>query len=130
MEGLEGQRDPCHYISRWTPRRQGSVLGYGRRDSDDDDLETPGDGWISPDRKLAAALAKVSEGGLGRQLALASNAAFNNGRVARGRVLLRTVFQYYSSGMNAELMYDISHLQRIAFRGEHLKAFSTIGRWL
>ena len=33
-------------------------------------------------------------------------------------MLLRTVFQYYSSGKSAELMYDTSHLQRIVLRGE------------
>ena len=62
------------------------------------DLETPGDGWISLDRKLAAAATEISEGELGRQLTLATTAALSKHRVARGRVLLRTVFQYSSSG--------------------------------
>ncbi len=62
------------------------------------DLETPGDGWVTLDRKLAAALTKISHGELGRQLTLTSNAALNSGQVARGRVLLALVFEYYSAG--------------------------------
>ena len=55
------------------------------------ELGTPGDGWVTLDRKLAAALTKISHGELGRQLALPSNAALNSGRAARGRVLLQLV---------------------------------------
>ena len=62
------------------------------------DLETPGDGWVTLDRKLAAALTKISHGVLGRQLTLTSNAALNSGQAARGRVLLALVFEYYSAG--------------------------------
>ena len=40
-------------------------------------LDIPGDGWISLDWKLAAALIKISEGELGRQLTLATTAALN-----------------------------------------------------
>ncbi len=61
------------------------------------DLETPGDGWVTLDRKLAAALAKISRGELGRQLTLTSNAALNSGQVARGRVLLALFLEYYSA---------------------------------
>ncbi len=38
-------------------------------------------------------------------------------------MLIRTVFQYYSSGKNTELMYDINHLQRTVLRGENLESF-------
>ena len=58
--------------------------------ADDDDLETPGDGLISLDRKRVAALTKASAGKLGRKLTLTSNAALSSERAARGRVLLRT----------------------------------------
>ena len=40
-------------------------------------LDIPGDGWISLDRKLAVALNKISEGELGRQLTLATTAALS-----------------------------------------------------
>ena len=91
------------------------------------DLEDPGVGWISLDRKLAAALTKVSFGEPGRQLA--SSAAMSEGRIARGRVPLASVFKHYASGHSAELMHDINHLQKIVFRGESQRAFITSGLW-
>ena len=74
------------------------------------DLEDPGVGCISLDRKLATAFTKVSYGELGRQLTLASSAALNLGRAARWRVLLASVFRHYASGHIAERIYDIKHL--------------------
>ncbi len=90
-------------------------------------LEHPGHGWITLDRKTAAALTNISNGELGRALTLHSNACLSQGRSARGRVLLQIVFNHYSSGKNAELMYDISRLQKITLKGDHLEAFQTIG---
>ncbi len=89
------------------------------------DLETPGDGWVTLDRKLAAALTKISHGRLGRQLTLTSNAALNSGQVARGRVLLALVFEYYSAGKNAMVMFDINHIQRITLKGDNLEPLQT-----
>jgi uncharacterized protein (DUF1684 family) len=86
------------------------------------DLETPGDGWVTLDRKLAAALTKISHGELGRQLTLTSNAALSSGQVARGRVLLALVFEYYSAGKNAMVMFDINHIQRITLEGDNLES--------
>ena len=80
-------------------------------------LETPGNGWISPDRKPAAALTEISHGELGRELALASSAALSIGHVAVGRVRCSCVFQYYSSGKNAELMHGINRIQKITLEG-------------
>ncbi len=74
------------------------------------DLDTSGAGWVTLDRRLAAALTKIPHGQLGRQLTLASNSALHAGRVAIGRVLLQLVFSYHSSGQHAELMYDIDHI--------------------
>ncbi len=82
------------------------------------DLETPGDGWVALDRKPATALTEISHGELGRQLALTSNAAVSQGHVARGRVLLAPVFEYYSSGKSAMAMYDINHIQRISLKAD------------
>ena len=76
------------------------------------DLETPGDGWVTLDRELAAALTRILRGELGRQLTLTSNDAVSSGQVARGRALLALVFAYYSAGNNAMVMFDITHIQR------------------
>ena len=86
------------------------------------DLEIPRNGRVTLDRAIAAALTKISHGELGRALTLTSNACLNMGRSARGRVLLQIVFDHYSSGTDAELMYDINHAQEFALKGEHLKA--------
>ena len=49
-------------------------------------------------------------------------------KATRGRVLLQFVFNHYSSGKNAELMYDINHIQKITLKGEHLETFQNA--WL
>ena len=56
------------------------------------DLEDPGEGWTSLDRKLAAALTNIAHGTIGRHIAQATTTALNNNMVARGRVLLALVF--------------------------------------
>ena len=50
-----------------------------------DDLEAPGNGWVTLDRKLAAALTKISHGELGRMLTLHSNACLPQRRQGRPR---------------------------------------------
>ena len=87
------------------------------------DLGTPGDGLVTLDRTLAAALAKISHGELGRQSALTSNAALSCGQVARGRVLLALVFEYYSAGRDAMVMFDVNHIQRKTLKGDNLESF-------
>ena len=86
-------------------------------------LNTPGTGWVTLDRKLAAAVSKISHGELGRTLTLTSNSALNRGQSARGRVLLQMVFSHYASGKNAELMYDINHIQKVHIKGDNLEGF-------
>ena len=80
------------------------------------------------DRKLAAALTRISHGELDRKLELHSNACLSLGKAARGRVLLQLVFNHYASGNNAELMYDINHIQKITLKGECLDIFQNA--WL
>ena len=63
-----------------------------------DSLDTPGSGWISLDRTLAAAITNISHGEIGRVLTQRSTIELNNGRIVRGRVLLALVSQYYASG--------------------------------
>ena len=55
-------------------------------------LNDPGDGWVSLDRKLAAALTKIAHGEIGRELTQATTMALNQGRLVRGRALLAIVF--------------------------------------
>ncbi len=59
----------------------------------------------------------------GRQFALTGNAALSCGQAARGRVLLALVFEYYSAGKNAMVMFDINHIQRITLKGDNLESF-------
>ena len=59
-------------------------------------LQEPGVGWVSLDRTLAAALARISEGEIGRQLTLASTTALSSNTVQRGRVLLTIAFRYHA----------------------------------
>ena len=80
-------------------------------------------GWVYPDRKLAAALTNISEGEVGRQLTLASTTALNNNTVQRGRVLLAIVFQYFAGGNSAQVLYDLSHLQKLTLMGDNLESF-------
>ena len=51
---------------------------------DPSDLGDPGDGWISLDRKLAAALTKIAHGEVGRKSTQATATAINHTMVARG----------------------------------------------
>jgi hypothetical protein len=71
---------------------------------------------------LAAALTKISEGEIGRQVALASTTALNNNTVQRGRVLLAIVFRYYAVENSAHVLYDLSRLQKLTLRGDNLES--------
>ena len=83
-------------------------------------LEEPGDGWISLDRKLAAALSKVAKGEIGRELQQHQTTSLNNMQVARGRVLLAMVFRYYASSSTGQVMYDMNHLQTLKLHNDNL----------
>ncbi len=72
-------------------------------------LEEPGEGWISLDREVAAALTKIAHGEIGRHNTQATTTALSNHAVARGGVLLAFVFRYYASGNNAQVLYDLNH---------------------
>ncbi len=91
--------------------------------ADPAELEYPGEGWVSHDRKLAAALAKMAHGEIGREVAQKSNTCLNNNTIARGRVLLAIVFRYYASGQNGQAMYDMNHLQSLVMKNDNLEAF-------
>ena len=85
-------------------------------------LENPGDGWVSLDRKLAAALTKIAATHgkeLGREITQHDTAALSNNRVIRGRVLLAIVFRYYTSGANGQVMYAMNHLQTLVLHGDN-----------
>ena len=60
--------------------------------ADPRELEDPGEGWISLDRKLASALTKIAHGEVGREITQTTTTALNNNQVARGRVLLAIIF--------------------------------------
>ena len=92
-------------------------------------LEDPGEGWISLDRKLAAALTKIARGEIGREITQHNTTALNNNLVIRGRVLLAIVFRYYSSGTNGQVSYDMNHLQTLTLHGDNLEGFHNTGIW-
>ena len=87
-------------------------------------LEDPAEGWVSLDRKLAAALTKIAKGEIGHEITQRNTTALNNNRVIRGRVLLALVFRYYSSGTTGQAMYDMSHLQTLTLHGDTLDGIS------
>ena len=82
---------------------------------------------VSLDRRLAAAITKVSHGETGRVLTQMSTAALNSGQIARGRVLPATVFSYYASGSSGQVLYDMSHLQTLVMRDNNLEALHNTG---
>ncbi len=87
------------------------------------DLEDPGEGWISIDRKLAAALTKIAHGEVGREIIQFSTVALNTNVIARGRVLLAMVFRCYASGDSAQVLYVLNHLQKLIVKGDGLESF-------
>ena len=91
--------------------------------ADPAELEYPGEGWVSLDRKIAASLTKMAHGEIGREITQKSNTRLNNNTIARGRVLLAIVLRYYASGQNGQAMYDMNHLQTLVMKGDNLEAF-------
>ena len=65
-----------------------------------DQLLEPGEGWISLDRKLAAAITNIARGEIGREITQHNTTALLRGQVVRGRVLLAIVYRHYASGTN------------------------------
>ena len=57
-------------------------------------LEEPGEGWVSLDRKLAAAITKIARGEIRREITQYNTTTLNNHLVVRGRVLLAILFRY------------------------------------
>ena len=114
-----------HAIVAAAGRHDGSTLDWIMKTDSHDEayLNVPGSGWVALDRKLAAAISRISHGKLGRTLTLTSNAALGRGQSARGRVLLQILFSHYSSGKNAELMYDINRIQKIHMNGRQPRRF-------
>ena len=86
-------------------------------------LQDPGEGWISLDRKLVAALTKTAHGEVGREILQVTTTALNNNQVVRGRVLLALVFKYYASGNNGQVIFDLNHLQSIKPINDNLEGF-------
>ena len=86
-------------------------------------LEDPCEGWISLDRRLAAALINIAKGEIGRQTTQHNTTALNNNCVIRGRVLLALVFRYYSSSTTGQVLYDMNHLQTLALQNDNLEGF-------
>ena len=79
-------------------------------------------GWVSLDRKIAAALTKMATGEIGLEITQRSTTSLNNNTIARGRVLLAIVFRYYASGQSGQAMYDMNHLQSLVMEGDNLEA--------
>ena len=94
-----------------------------------EDLQEPGPGWISLDRKIAAALMLICHGELGRELTQMFTTMYNNDQIVRGRSLLAFVFRYYASSQNGQVLYDLNHLQGLKWLGTTLKGFITPGIW-
>ena len=73
-------------------------------------------------RSQAGCFTKNAHGEIGRQITQATTTALNNNTVARGRVLPAIVFRYYASGNNAQLLYDLNHVQKLNLKGDNLES--------
>ena len=93
------------------------------------ELEYPGEGWVSLDRKLEAALTKIAHSEVGREITQMTTTCLNNNSVARGRVLLAIVFRYYASGNYGQAMYDMNHLQTLVLKTTTWNRSTTLGIW-
>ncbi len=84
-------------------------------------LHTPGFGWISLDRKIAAGATRVCQGEVGREITQVSTAMYNDNKIVRGRVLLALVVRYYASGKSGQVLYDLHHLQSLKMKGGNIE---------
>ncbi len=76
-------------------------------------MQSPGEGWIALDRKIAAGLTRICHGEIGREITQLANTMYNDGQNVRGRVLLALVFRYDASGNSGQVLYDFNHLQSL-----------------
>ena len=95
-----------------------------KRESDElSQLTWPGKGWVSLDRKLAAALTKIAHGEIGRELSQMTTQSLNKNEIVRGEVLLAIVVRYYAHGNNGQVLYDMNHLHSLKMKDSNLKSF-------
>ena len=86
-------------------------------------MSWPGTGWVSLDRKLAAALTRIAHGEIGRELSQKTTESLSWNEIVRGRALLAIVFRYYAHGNNGQVLYDMNHLQSLKMKDSNLESF-------
>ena len=80
-------------------------------------LSWPGTGWVSLDRKLAAALTRIAHGEVGRELSQKTTESLSQNEIVRGGTLPAIVFRYYAHGSNGQVLYDMDHLSVAQYEG-------------
>ena len=92
-----------------------------RVEAEDANFETLGDseGFASLDAKLAAALAKISHGELGRRITHTMEVQAKAGRMVNGRQILHQIYQNYRVNEEAGALYDFTDLMAIRLKGDN-----------
>jgi hypothetical protein len=68
------------------------------------------DRFMDLDISLASALKKIMTGDLGREVMNRSTAEASNGRILRGRMILRMIYDWYRENSEYSLVFDINDL--------------------
>jgi len=74
-------------------------------------------------QKLAAVLTEKAEGELGRKITHKSEEYVKKGRSAPGLVLLKIVHEYYATSKHAEVVYNITDLQKVQIKAGNVEGF-------
>ncbi len=77
------------------------------------------EGFDSLDAKLAAALAKLATGHLGRRMTHAIEVAAKSDAMVGGRQLLHIVYNHYKISDEIGLVYNFSDLMAVKLRGDN-----------
>jgi len=80
------------------------------------------------DARFGAALQQMAHGELGRQISLFVEACLREGRIAKGREVFRIILRYYSTNKTADVIFQITDLQRIKLVSGNLETFQN--SWL
>ena len=91
-----------------------------------DDLANSGD-FASLDAKLAAGIARVAQGDLGRAISTAKERLALKGIFMKGRQALKMIYDHYRISETEGSLLELQDLLRVSLKGDNLRAF--IGDW-
>jgi hypothetical protein len=85
-------------------------------------MSDPGE-FVSLDAKLAAALSKLAQEELGREIVQQQEIAAKSQKRLKGRQILWMVYQYYATSQDAGEMYSIVELMAVRLVDDKLETF-------